>query len=99
MGCTGKHGGNDMLCCPVSVINDGLMELVVITKKEGFGGMVKIMDEAIKRGGIHAYGDNIAFARGKSLRIVSKRPKTGDLQHDLQVFSVDGEVLWFTDFV
>lgn len=44
MGCTGKHGGNDMLCCPVSVINDGLMELIAVTKKEGFKGMVKIMD-------------------------------------------------------
>lgn len=44
MGATGKHGGNDMLCCPVSVINDGLMELIIITKKEGFGGMARIMD-------------------------------------------------------
>jgi len=46
---------------------------------------------------VHAYGDNIAFIRGKSIRIVSKRP--AEQQKDLQVFSVDGEVLWFTDFV
>ena len=44
MGATGKHGGNDMLCCPLSVINDGLMEMLIVNTKEGFKGMVKIMD-------------------------------------------------------
>ena len=31
--------------------------------------------------------------------MVSKKPKTGELARDLQVYSIDGEVLWFTDSV
>ena len=88
-----------MLLNPISMINDGQMELLFTNTKLGFKGMMTFMDQAIKHGGIHGYDKNVTLVRGKSLRFVNKNPKTGILAKDLQVFAIDGEVLWFTDFV
>ena len=61
--------------------------------------MVEFMDSALKHGGIHAY-DKVASAfRGKSFKFVNKKPKASRPNLDTQVFAIDGEVLYFDDFV
>jgi hypothetical protein len=46
MGMQGKHGGNGFLLCPLSIINDGLSELIIIRGRPGPSGMLKIMNDS-----------------------------------------------------
>ena len=95
----GKHGGNGVLLNPLGIINDGLMELFIVNAKLGAKGMLAFMDQAIKEGGVHGYDPNVTIYRGKEFTFVNKKPKTGVAVKDRQVFAIDGEVLYFNDFV
>jgi len=43
-----KYGGGGMNLSPFSVLNDGMLEVLLLTKKASFGELVKVMDEALK---------------------------------------------------
>jgi hypothetical protein len=59
MGLQGQHGGNGCLLSPLSVINDGLSELLIVKGRPGPSGMMKFMNGSIKGGGVQAYDKNI----------------------------------------
>lgn len=61
-------------------------------------GMIKYMETA-KLGGLHGYDKNLTVVRGKDFKVVSKRPKTGNQAADTHVLAIDGEVLYFQDFI
>lgn len=85
---------------PCSVLNDGMLEVMLLTAKAKFGQLVGIMDDAIKRQGVHFYRDDVTFVRGKNIRVENVNPinsKTG--QKDIQRYGIDGEDLFFREFV
>ena len=43
-----KYGGGGFNLSPYSVINDGMIEVMIFRDKIGFGGMVGIMDDSMK---------------------------------------------------
>lgn len=47
-----KYGGGGMILSPYSVVNDGLIEILLYTEKIGFKGLVGVMDDASKHLGI-----------------------------------------------
>lgn len=59
-----KYGGGGMNLSPYSVVNDGMFELMLLTSKATFGGMVNVLDEAMKHCGVHGYRDDFKFYRG-----------------------------------
>ncbi len=75
-----KYGGGGMNLSPCSVLNDGMLEVMLLTEKAGFGQLVGIMDEAMKKQGVHVYRQDMAFVRGKTIRVENVNPinpKTG----------------------
>ena len=99
MGFNGKHGGNGILLNPLGTINDGQMELMIVNAKSSAKDMMNFMDKAIKEGGVHGYDPRVIFYRGKEFKFMNKNPKTGDALKDRQVLGIDGEVLFFNDFI
>lgn len=91
MSLQGQHGGNGCLLSPLSVINDGLSELLVVRGRPGPSGMMKFMNATTKGGGVHGYDRNIAFMRGEQFKVVPKRESQG-VPH---IFAIDGEPLYF----
>ena len=69
-----KYGGSNMLLSPLSVVNDGMIELLVYQGKIGFMGLVKTMDNALKHRGVHCYDENLHFYRGRTFRVENKNP-------------------------
>ena len=55
MGFQGQHGGNCCILSPLSVINDGLSELLIVRGRPGLSGMLKFMNDSTKGGGVQAY--------------------------------------------
>ena len=69
---TGKLGANDMLIEPLSVVNDGVNEITVITSKISAGQMIMYLDQMVKHGGIQGYDKNICHLRGRTSKVVAK---------------------------
>lgn len=69
----GKYTGGGMIVDPFACMNDGLIDILIVTDENEmkFKRIVKIMDEAKKKGGIHAYG-NHTFLRGKKIEVTYK---------------------------
>lgn len=59
MGLQGQHGGNGCLLSPLSIINDGKSELLVVKGRPGVSGMMQFMKESTKGGGVQGYDKNI----------------------------------------
>lgn len=59
MGLQGQHGGNGCLLSPLSIINDGKSELMVVKGRPGVSGMMQFMKESTKGGGVQGYDKNI----------------------------------------
>eukprot|EP00347_Sterkiella_histriomuscorum_P012216 403369450 len=100
-----KYGGGGMNLSPYSVLNDGLIEVLVYREKIGFGNLVKQMDAAAKLQGVQGYDDAMGFYRGKTIRVENKNPpikkkgQEGPGIKEIQRYSVDGEDLLFREFV
>ena len=73
MSLNGKHGGNGMLLNPLGIINDGLIEMLVLTSRKSVKELVEVMDKAVKLGGTHGYDKSVAILRGKTMKFVCKR--------------------------
>ena len=76
-----KYGAAGMNMSPLSVTNDGMMELYMCTKHNlGLRTLFEFQDDAMKRQGIHAYHKDFAIHRGKFIKIVNhnypKKKKT-----------------------
>ena len=85
-----------MLIDPLGVVNDGVNELMLITSKITSLQMVKFMDQMVKQGGIQGYDKNVCHLRGRTSKVVSKLNRT---QANTHPFGVDGESLFFSNFV
>ena len=95
-----KYGGGGINLCPYSVVNDGMIELILLTSKAGFCSLVTLMDEAHKMQGIHSYREDLKIYRGKTFKIVNmNEPDSYSGEKAIQRYSVDGEDLFFRDFV
>jgi len=95
-----KYGGGGMKLSPYSVLNDGMIELLILTSKATFGGLVEIMDDALKREGIHGYREDIKFIRAKKFKIENlSQPNKKTGVKDIQRYGCDGEDLFFREFV
>lgn len=94
MSMQGQHGGNGCLLSPLSVVNDGLSELMVVQGRPGPSGMLSFMNATTKGGGVHGYDPNILYMRGESFKVVPKRQT--DVPH---IFAIDGEPLYFNKFI
>ena len=94
-----KYGGGGFNLCPYSVVNDGMIEILVLTGKANFGVMVSLMDDASKYQGIHGYKDNIRIFRGKNIKVVNTNPVNKNGAKDAQIYAIDGEDLLFREFV
>ena len=94
---TGKHGGNDCLLNPIGVVNDGLIELLIVKGRVGAGTMIRYMNQSTKEGGVQIYDENLETVRGRSFKLVSKRPQVGakGANNPPHIFAIDGEVLYF----
>jgi diacylglycerol kinase family enzyme len=91
MGMQGKQTEFGFCYSPLSIINDGLIELLFIRGRPGRSGMHKILyDSRI------AYDKNVQVLRGESFKIVSKREVSKNSPH---IFVIDGEILSFQKFV
>ena len=95
-----KYGGGGMELSPYSVLNDGMIELVILTSKATFGGLVEIMDDSLKRQGIHGYREDVKFIRAKKFRVENlSQPNKKTGEKDIQRYGCDGEDLFFREFV
>ena len=70
----GKFTGGGMIVNPFSVLNDGLIDVTwisnpAVNKLTGVAGM---LGDAKKRGGTQVYKGDMAYMRGKQLRIEYK---------------------------
>ncbi len=70
----------------------------MVNETVGMKGMINYMDTA-KQGGLHAYDKNLNIIRGRTFKIVCKRPKTGNIIQDTHILAIDGEVLSFQNFL
>ena len=99
----GKFGGNGMLLNPNGLINDGLIELIVVTEKLNFKRLADLMESAMKKGAIHHYQQEVKCLRGRTMKIVNKNPPKDkhapEGTRDMQVMGIDGEVMHFKDYV
>lgn len=96
----GKYGGSGAILNSYALINDGLLDFFVCSKKHGFGGMVQFMDQVIKFQGIHAYREDMDFFRAKTLRVEQKNPlKPGQNERPISRYAIDGEDLSWRNFV
>lgn len=99
MGFNGKYGGNGFLLNPMGVINDGLLDMLIITKKYGAKQIATLMDQALKFGGLHGYDSNILFLRGKSSKIVNKTPLRPSEEGKMNHYVIDGEDMFYKKYV
>ena len=97
----GKYTGGGMIVDPFACMNDGLIDILIVTDENEmkFKRIVKVMDEAKKKGGIHAYG-NHTFLRGKKIEITYKgRSGKNSNQQQRQLIGIDGEDCEFQKYV
>jgi diacylglycerol kinase family enzyme len=75
----GRYCGGGMIFDPYSIINDGYLNFYTLTEKYGFLKMIDMLNDAKKKGGIHAYDKGSKYYKGKNMRIVNKNidKKTG----------------------
>ena len=92
MGFTGKYGGKGFLLNPAGIVNDGYIDLMIVSKKLGILEFPHFMDLALKKGGAHAYERGAHFYRGTSFKIVNKNNNDNN-QVKTHCFNVDGEDL------
>lgn len=99
-----KLCGGGFVLNPYAVVNDGLLDFVYMSKKATFSGLVKMMDQATKLGGVQGYETDYNHMRAKSLKIVNKNvpvptKKNPNPEKEALMVSIDGEDLFFREFV
>ena len=92
----GKYGGGRNVINSHGVINDGLVEVEVLRNVTTLLEIKKLFDKITKKGGIHVYHPKYHCYRGKTVRVVNRTFKRGDLKK--QICEVDGEDVYFTEY-
>ena len=96
----GKFGGSRIQLTPVSLLNDGLLDIALQHGPSGISQILRFFKYGIHQKGSHIYRDNYAYFRGRSVKITNKNTQAhNDDLYVPQKFQIDGECLWFNRFV
>lgn len=93
-----------MLAVPAACLNDGLLDLCLHQGPDGGKAVLKWLKNCVVNKGQQIYDDRFnghTYLRARSLRIKNKNLKADSAigETEPQMFQIDGEDLWFDDFV